>query len=102
MKISGGTTLGNCATGSPSSVTRPTMTMMIEITMATIGRLMKNLDMRLFLCGRCDRLNHLLRREICGRHSHALPNFLDALDHYALVRAKTLFDHPKIAAAVAD
>src|SRR6266568_2598620 len=28
MKISGGTTLGNCATGSPTIVTRPTMTMM--------------------------------------------------------------------------
>src|SRR6185436_10001036 len=45
MKISGGTTLGNCATGSPTMVTSPTMTMMIEITMATIGRLMKNFDM---------------------------------------------------------
>src|SRR6266566_6970080 len=45
MKISGGTTFGNCATGSPTRVTRPTMTMMIEITMATMGRLMKNFDM---------------------------------------------------------
>jgi hypothetical protein len=31
--------------GSESIVTKPTMTMMMEITMATIGRLMKNLDM---------------------------------------------------------
>src|ERR1035441_7984091 len=33
--------LGNLEMGSPNSVTRPTMTVMIEITMATIGRLMK-------------------------------------------------------------
>src|SRR5439155_20806489 len=46
MKISGGTTFGNCATGSPTSVTRPTITMMVEITIATIGRLMKNFDTR--------------------------------------------------------
>src|SRR6266850_4479921 len=44
MKISGGTTLGNCAIGNPAMVTSPTITMMIEITIATIGRLMKNLD----------------------------------------------------------
>src|SRR6267378_2640648 len=47
MKISGGTTLGNCAMGSPTIVTSPTMTMIMEITMATIGRLMKNFDMGL-------------------------------------------------------
>src|SRR5438552_15804221 len=47
MKISGGTTFGNCATGNPTRVTRPTMTMMMEITMATMGRLMKNFDMGL-------------------------------------------------------
>ena len=31
--------------GSESIVTSPTMTMMMEITMATMGRLIKNLDM---------------------------------------------------------
>src|SRR5581483_3434808 len=45
MKISGGTTFGNCAIGSPTNVTKPTITMMMDITMATILRLMKNLDM---------------------------------------------------------
>jgi hypothetical protein len=34
--------------GNPTIVTRPTMTMMIEITIATIGRLMKNFDTGLF------------------------------------------------------
>src|SRR5882672_10393496 len=35
---------GNCAIGRVNSVTRPTITVMIEITIATMGRLMKNLD----------------------------------------------------------
>src|SRR5947208_944705 len=37
--------LGNCAIGRPAIVTAPTITVTIAITMATIGRLMKNLDM---------------------------------------------------------
>src|ERR1700677_4997906 len=37
--------LGNCATGKVRTVSEPTNTMTIEITMATIGRLMKNFDM---------------------------------------------------------
>ena len=37
--------LGECAIGSASIDTTPTMTMMIEITIATMGRLIKNLDM---------------------------------------------------------
>src|SRR6266436_5642706 len=41
MRISGGTMLGNCATGSVSTETAPTRTIRMAITMATIGRLMK-------------------------------------------------------------
>jgi hypothetical protein len=37
--------LGNNATGSAVIVTAPTITMTIEITIATMGRLMKNFDM---------------------------------------------------------
>ena len=37
--------LGNCAIGRPTMVTAPTITMTMAITIATIGRLMKNLDM---------------------------------------------------------
>jgi hypothetical protein len=37
--------LGNCDVGRLSIATTPTMTMMIDITMATMGRLIKNLDM---------------------------------------------------------
>src|SRR2546425_10139993 len=40
---SGGVMLGNCAVGRPTIATMPTITMMIEITIETIGRSMKNL-----------------------------------------------------------
>jgi hypothetical protein len=45
--------LGNWATGSVAIVTAPTITIRIEMTMATIGRLMKNLDtgQSPFACG---------------------------------------------------
>src|SRR3984885_5978515 len=36
---------GNCATGKLRTVSEPTNTMTMEITMATMGRLMKNFDM---------------------------------------------------------
>jgi hypothetical protein len=35
---------GNCETGYRATDTAPTMTVMIAMTMATIGRLMKKLD----------------------------------------------------------
>src|ERR1043166_7629789 len=37
----GGTISGYCATGSPRIATTPSITMMIDITIATIGRLTK-------------------------------------------------------------
>jgi hypothetical protein len=36
---------GDCATGKVAIVTPPTMTIRIAMTIATMGRLMKNLDM---------------------------------------------------------
>ena len=36
---------GYCATGRRAMETRPTMTVMMAMTIATIGRLMKNCDM---------------------------------------------------------
>jgi hypothetical protein len=38
---------GNCATGKVTIVMAPTITVRIAITIATMGRLMKNLDMAL-------------------------------------------------------
>src|SRR5215475_6224286 len=43
--ISGGAIFGNCATGKVASMIEPRMTVIMAITIATIGRLMKNLDM---------------------------------------------------------
>jgi hypothetical protein len=40
--ISGGAMLGNWAMGNCTMETTPTITMMIEMTIATMGRLMKN------------------------------------------------------------
>ena len=47
--ISGGAMLGNCAIGSWTIATRPRIVMMIEMTIATIGRLMKNFAMTLLV-----------------------------------------------------
>src|SRR5512139_600222 len=47
--ISGGTMLGNWAMGSLDMATRPRMTMRMAITIATIGRLIKNLDIAGYL-----------------------------------------------------
>src|SRR4051794_9636898 len=41
----GGRICGNCAIGSPSSETTPMMTVTIAMTIATMGRRMKNADM---------------------------------------------------------
>src|SRR5689334_722148 len=95
MKISGGTTLGNCAIGKPIIVTSPTMTMMMEITMATIGRLIKNLDIGLFTAAG---LAGQRRREVGRGHRHAVANLLQTLHNHALARLQSLFNGPEIAA----
>jgi hypothetical protein len=44
MLTCGGRICGNCAIGRPISAISPSNTVMIAITIATIGRLMKNAD----------------------------------------------------------
>ncbi len=44
-RISGGTISGNCAVGRLTMETTPTITMTMEMTIATMGLLMKNFDM---------------------------------------------------------
>src|ERR1051326_7071933 len=95
MKISGGTTLGNCAIGSPTIVTSPTITRMMEITMATIGRLIKNLDIGSFTAAGLIG-DH--RREVGRGHHHALADLLQPFHDHALARLQSLFDGPKVAA----
>src|SRR5438309_6016095 len=70
---------GYSAMGSCTIATRPMITMRMEITMATIGRLMKNLAIvelfrRAGCCGRARRRPHLLAgsHAIGPLHDHAL------------------------------
>src|SRR5580704_17754300 len=47
-RISGGTILGNCDVGSESSATLPTMIVRMAMTIATMGRRIKNFDIAYF------------------------------------------------------
>ena len=86
--------LGNCATGKLKMVIAPTITRMIEITMATMGRLMKNFDMRSPSLG--------FRRKGLGVHLHAGAHLLHALDHHALSWFQSVGNDPLAADTVAD
>src|SRR5260221_11614457 len=84
---------GYWAMGSWNMATRPTITMRIEMTMATIGRLMKNLAMALARpLGVGQRGLDLL----AGFHS------VDSLDDDPLARLQPLPDDPEGADALAD
>src|SRR5229473_5394650 len=80
--------------GSPAIETAPTITMRMEITMATMGRLMKNLDMEL-LSRRFRRCGIRL-----GIHRHARANFLHALGHHSFARLQAIVNDPLVAHAV--
>src|SRR5512139_1153931 len=83
----GGTTSGYWAMGSPDIATSPTMTVMMEITIATIGRLTKKRAMLL-------RLGRRLGRALPGSGGHrglwahhgAVAHLLKALDDDLLAR----------------
>src|SRR6185437_2487223 len=77
----------------------PTITMMIEMTIATMGRWMKNraIDLRMGAGG--------FRRgcfERCGSHGHACLHALQPFDDDALAGLKPLVDHPLTADPLAD
>src|SRR5271165_7404061 len=78
--------LGNCATGNPSMVMAPTITIMIEMTMATIGRLMKNFDICSPFLGFC--------RKWLGIHLRARAHFLQALGDYAFAGLQSFSNNP--------
>src|ERR1700732_2928090 len=81
---------GNCATGRLAIATAPTMTVRIAITIATIGRLIKNLDISVALHERF-RVN-----------LHAGTNLLDALGHHTLARLQSVGDDPHGSDLVAE
>src|ERR1700728_433509 len=77
--MSGGVMFGNCATGKLRTVREPTNTMTMEITMATMGRLMKNFDM-----GHPSlsiRRSLVLGQEWLGIHTHTTAHPLNSFDH---------------------
>ena len=81
--------LGNCATGSPAMVTAPTITIRIEITIATMGRLMKNLDMAVTSLPFPPR-----PRNGFGFTTMPGPNLLHALGDHAFARLQSFVDDP--------
>src|SRR5690242_11707930 len=87
---------GNCAIGSPSMATTPTITMRMAITIATMGRLMKNFDMGK---NRSLRSRLGLRFRIDG---HSVSDFGDSFRHDAVSRAHAAFDDPHFTDALAN
>src|ERR1700693_1715023 len=81
---------GNCATGRLTITTAPTIIVRMAITIATIGRLMKNLDM-----------GSLFRRERLGIHLHSLANLLYAFGHDAFAGLEAIANQPLIADPIA-
>src|ERR1700734_1758494 len=89
---------GNCATGKLMIVIVPRITITIEITMATMGRLMKNFDMAFLPCLRRRIIRHVRLRLYLRTGLH----FLHSLGHYAFSRLQSVSDNPQGADAIAD
>src|SRR5712692_260372 len=86
--------LGNCATGRLRIVMVPTITMTIEITIATMGRLIKNFDIGLpSLAFRGKRL---------GVHLHALTHLLHTFGNHPIASLQPVRNNPIGTDAVAD
>src|SRR6187551_797001 len=85
---------------SPLSVKRPSSTIMIEMTMATVGRRMKKFAISALRHGRGRRYSFLERDQL-RRHLGAAANLLDALDHDAFARFQPRIDHHQPADALA-
>src|SRR5580700_7603826 len=86
--------LGNWATGRPRMVMAPTSTMRMAITIATMGRFMKNFDMALaILCLRDKRL---------GVYSRAWAYFLNAFGDDSFAWIQAFCNDPQGADAIAN
>src|SRR6266446_7165499 len=100
---------GNCATGRLTIVTPPTITIRMAITIATMGRLMKNFDMvsDVWRLGRLVGFVHSClgqhRRNVgLGSHNTALLRLLSAFYDDPFARLEALFDDPHVAKEIAD
>src|ERR1700758_446071 len=86
--------LGNCATGKARMVRVPTSTKMMEITIATMGRLMKNFDIGLSVL--------VFRAERLGIHECASAHFLHAFRDDSFPSMQPIRDNPLGTDTVAD
>src|SRR5580704_7274593 len=86
--------LGNCATGRLSIVMVPTITITMEITMATMGRLMKNFDIGLPSLRLCSKR--------LGVDLHAPAHLQPTLDDDTVAVLQPVRNNPLGADAVAD
>src|SRR5437879_2585081 len=86
MKISGGAMLGHCAPGKVTTAVPRRTRVRIAITIATIGRFMKNLDMALLS------LRSVIRR---GIYHLSVADFFHPKSHDPLSRVQTRRDHPE-------
>src|SRR5579863_7806923 len=101
--------LGNCATGKLSTVSAPTNTMTMEITMATIGRLMKNFDMgnpslsmrRSLVCRTLVCRIWVLGLEWLGIHAHTSAHSLNSFNHDSVSGIEPVSDDPSVVNPVA-
>src|SRR5262245_21997717 len=97
---------GNCAIGSCTIATAPSITVRIEITIATMGRRTKNEDTGSAPGGRRGRRHGRRRRLLLlgrstgelgrgrrRRDDHAGASLLEALDDDAISRGDALADH---------
>src|SRR5882724_1396482 len=85
---------GNWAMGRLNMLIAPTIIMTMEITMATMGRLIKNFDIGLpSLTFRPKRL---------GVYLHARTHLLHALGNHAFAWLQSVYDNPLGADPVAD
>src|ERR1700704_2064681 len=85
-RISGGTMLGNCATGRLAIVTAPIITIRIDITIATIGRLMKNFDI--------DSVSFSGKTYGLGSNGSSFLELLQSFDYNLLTRLEAAVNHP--------
>src|SRR5580658_2607906 len=100
--ISGGVMLGNCATGKLRTVREPTSTMTMEITMATMGRLMKNFDMDQSVLNDSSILSSSIlgsrilgsRCKRFGIHVHPGAHSLNPFRHHSLAGVQAARDDP--------
>src|SRR5690348_8193785 len=84
---------GNCATGSDLIATSPPNTVMMAITIATIGRSIKIREII---------LTTALQRNETRIHSDAGPDFLRAFNHDPFTGFQTVVDNPKLVDLLAD